>query len=101
MSGISIPTQASGLTAPEVPAENGALLLQAAGVYAAVAAERAAGDPSTAELYALRAIEMLRQAHAAGYFQSPLHRETLKNCAEFNGLRQRRDFQLLLKTIES
>jgi tetratricopeptide (TPR) repeat protein len=52
-----------------------------------------------AEQNALRAIELLKQAHAAGYFKDPAHVQLLKTDKDLDPLRARADFQQLAAAV--
>jgi serine/threonine-protein kinase len=52
-----------------------------------------------AEKYAVRSMELLQQAKAAGYFQKSSGLEHLKNDPELSGLRSRPDFRKLLTDL--
>jgi hypothetical protein len=74
---------------------------------ASLAAESARRDgrlsPPTraklAEQNAVRAVELLKQAHAAGYFKDPANAELLKTDKDLDPLRARADFQQLAAAI--
>jgi serine/threonine-protein kinase len=74
---------------------------------AALAADSARQDgrlsPPTreklAEQNALRAVELLKQAHAAGFFKDPAHVELLKTDKDLDPLRARADFQQLATAV--
>jgi serine/threonine protein kinase len=74
-------------TLPNLGAGN---LYDLARIYALSAA--ASGDPSQSEVYAVKAIELLRRAVDKGY----RNLERLKNDPDLNALGQRADFQKLL-----
>jgi tetratricopeptide (TPR) repeat protein len=82
----------------------GDVLYQAACVYAlsSVAAAKDAQLPAAereklAERHASRALALLTQAHAAGYFKDPAHHGQLRNDKELSSLRSREGFQHLLR----
>jgi serine/threonine-protein kinase len=58
-------------------------------------------DPVLRERYASRAVYLLRLAHEAGHFRDPGRRARLKKDPDFDSLRQRADFRLLLAEITS
>jgi tetratricopeptide (TPR) repeat protein len=64
--------------------------------------EKASADyrEMLAENYAVRAVEALHKADAAGMFESPANREHLKNDADLASLLPRKDFQALLRGLE-
>ncbi len=53
-----------------------------------------------AERYALRAVELLRSAHAAKYFADAEHVNSLKSDPDLGPLRQRADFKKLLTDVQ-
>jgi hypothetical protein len=84
---------AGGKAAPHV-------LYKGARAYAACAA---AGNIGTklAEAYAARALDLLRRAGAAGFFEKPAAVEGLKKDKEFAGLRSHGGFAALLAELEA
>jgi tetratricopeptide (TPR) repeat protein len=78
-----------------------------ADVYA-LASAAASRDPKLsalerqerAERYAKRAVASLKEAAATGWFETPLHLNELRTDKELDSLRQRDDFQKLLKDLE-
>jgi len=53
-----------------------------------------------ADRYGGRAVELLRKAQAAGFFQDPGQLPQLKESKDFNAIRSRPDFQRLLAELE-
>jgi tetratricopeptide (TPR) repeat protein len=68
-------------------------------VYAVSAG--AAKDAAQADAYAGRAIELLRQTAASGFFSDKARREHLRQDPDLHALRSRPAFQQLLKELES
>jgi serine/threonine-protein kinase len=80
--------------------QTGRILDVAAHVYALAAKEtRKTGTERDEQvgLDASRAVELLRQAQAIGYFQSPATIESLKKCSDFTALRSRDDFKKIIR----
>lgn len=84
-------------------------LYRAAGSYALCAAAVAGGkqpapltpaDRARRERYAARALALLKQAQAAGYFKTAPHRAQLKMDADRAPLRDRADFKALVAELE-
>jgi tetratricopeptide (TPR) repeat protein len=80
---------------------------QVAAVYAlAIAAARkdvarpAAERDRLAREYATRALDLLKQANAAGYFKAPANLAKLKQDRDFDALRPLDDFRRLLSAVE-
>jgi serine/threonine-protein kinase len=61
----------------------------------AVAAEVAKEDSALAEGYASEAMNLLRRAHAAGFFRTPAHHKLLHEDKDLDALRSRQDFKQL------
>jgi tetratricopeptide (TPR) repeat protein len=57
-------------------------------------------NPVLAEQYAASAVELLRRAQTAGYFQRPLRVEQLKHDAQLAPLRARSDFREFVSAVE-
>jgi hypothetical protein len=53
-----------------------------------------------ADTHAARGVELLGQARAAGYFQTPANRQKLQKAADLDALRDRDDFKKLLRDVE-
>lgn len=73
-------------------------LYRLAGIEAQAAGH--AGDKGPAERYAMRAVALLEQARASGYFKSPAARQRLKMDPHLEPLRQRTDFRSFLHQLE-
>jgi hypothetical protein len=87
------------LQEPSQPA--GELLYEAAGVYArATAAAKEADESGQQERYAKRALKLLEQAHAAGWFRDPKRVQQLQKDGDFNSLPPA-DFQAFLASLEA
>jgi hypothetical protein len=54
---------------------------------------------ATENRYAVRAVELLKQANGMGYFKDPTHRAAFTENPNVDALRQRADFQKLLGEI--
>jgi serine/threonine protein kinase len=86
---------------------SGEMLYNAACVYS-LCSHAVRGDEKTssdyrdllAENYAVRAIEALHKADAAGMFKTPADRQHLKNDPDLVPLLPRKDFQALLRALE-
>jgi hypothetical protein len=65
------------------------------------AAARRAGQAPEAERQAVRAVDLLRRANAAGLFTDAAGVARLKGSDEFTSLRDRPDFQKLLADLEA
>jgi hypothetical protein len=82
------------------------MLAEAACVHAvaSAAAARDARLPEAergrlADRYAARAVELLRRARAAGYFDTPQRLQETRKATDFAPLRSRKDFQDLLAEL--
>jgi serine/threonine-protein kinase len=73
--------------------------LHLAAVACSLCADRVKGDARLADRYAARAVALLRQAHARGYYREPAHALRLRENPEFEPLRQRADFRKLLAEV--
>jgi hypothetical protein len=85
----------------------GATLYALAGAYALSSAAAfkdgkvpAADRDKLAGQYAARAVQLLRQAQAAGHFRTRAHLAGLKKDADLDPLRSRADFKELLARLE-
>jgi hypothetical protein len=73
------------------------VLYGAACIYAAVSASRT--DPAEAEQLKADAVDFLRRANAARFFRQPIKLDDLKRNADLGPLRQREEFQKLLRDL--
>jgi serine/threonine protein kinase/Flp pilus assembly protein TadD len=71
---------------------SGPLLYDAACVYA-LSAAAVKDDAKLREQYAVRALDLLRQAKTAGFFKDPKQIEHFKKDSDLNALRQRDDYK--------
>jgi tetratricopeptide (TPR) repeat protein len=78
----------------------GDTLYNAAGVFA-LASAAVKDDPKLADRSAARAIGLLRQAQAKGYFKETAKIEHMKKDTDLDPLRQRDDFKKLLADLEA
>jgi tetratricopeptide (TPR) repeat protein len=67
----------------------------------AVASAKAAGDLQAKDRHAARAVELLRQAHARGFFKQRTRVEHLMRDDDFDGVRQRADYRKLIAELEA
>jgi serine/threonine protein kinase len=75
-------------------------LYYAAGVYA-LASAAVKDDAPRQESYGAQAVALLRRAQAADYFKGGSHIDELKTDADLAPLRERADFQVLVKELEA
>ncbi len=83
-----------GLSVAEEQLKNPTLTADA--LYAAACAYAAAPG----EQYAAKAVSLLNQARAAGYFKDPIHIEQMKKDRFLDRLRQREDFRKVCQALE-
>jgi tetratricopeptide (TPR) repeat protein len=68
---------------------------------ASVAAGALKADPSSAERFASRAVDLLKQARAKGYFKDRTALDHLKSDADLAAVRDRPDFRAFLADVEA
>jgi tetratricopeptide (TPR) repeat protein len=78
----------------------GHVLFSAAGVYA-LASTALNDDAPRNEAHAAQAVALLRRAHVSGYFNGGVHVEEIRTDTDFATLRDRGDFQALVKELET
>jgi tetratricopeptide (TPR) repeat protein len=83
------------LSSRDVPA-----LYDAARIYAVLSADSRI-DLKKAEAHAAKAITLLQQARTAGYFQSALRRQRLRENEDLETLRKSAAFQQLLREVDA
>jgi hypothetical protein len=81
----------------EDPKVSGSLLYNVACVYALAAAQ----EDRQREVYAGRALALLRRARATGFFKERREIELLTNDADLDGLRPRDDFRAFVAELEA
>jgi len=89
--------EAAPLTPPRAKVTGARALYLEVCIYALAAAQ---SNPQQAETCARTALELLRQAKAAGHFDDPAHAEQLRTDPDLNSLRSREDFQKLLGELK-
>jgi tetratricopeptide (TPR) repeat protein/tRNA A-37 threonylcarbamoyl transferase component Bud32 len=97
--GDHVKASAAALALVKGPNAHPEMDYNAACVFAICADKVKVKDSVAADGYAGQAVQLLRHAHAAGFFKDPQQRKQLQKDPDLNPLRQRPDFQQLLHDV--